>query len=378
MNASAIVRAPLGYVDADAVARYSNGAPLVAEHDGCGAEYEQARHTNSTAPQEVLVNGPIAAVVSKSSHKYFHWMVENLPRVASLLGADTSVDWATPPRCYMPACKTNRDLRLLVSCKGAHVKESLALLGIHEKRVVCFERNHVYRTTTTLLWPQAVCGGVRAPTAVMLRKAMHPELRPVTDLREVMQSGKVIVHRSRAHSRALVNHGHVMTALRAEPSLRTALQELAGSGGSGGAGTISSTSLRSQVELFRGARCQVGPHNARMALMLFAPSPWFGTAEISPGAYFVAINSNDKPRAQGGGISIHINRHPNHPNHTSQWISSPRPNDCFQGLAATLGMRHEWIIIPGATATDDMMPDPVKVAAMALRMCTQRFHAFDF
>ena len=77
-------------------------------------------------------------------------------------------------------------------------------------------------------------------------------------------------------------------------------------------------------------------------------------SQVTPGAYFVVSTPAD-----------------HHHNRTSRWVSSPRPNECYRKLAATLGMRHEWIIIQGATANDNMTPGPREVAAMALRMCTQ-------
>ena len=150
-------------------------------------------------------------------------MVEQLPRVALVLDALASEDWSRSPRRdpdswvqgtgysrsrrehkgstgYLPGARdqglggrgqgpgaTGRDAYLLVPCKGAHVRESLALLGVHEQRVLCFQPNRVYRTGSALLWPQpATCGGVRAPVAALLRhRVVRRELRPVADPQEV-------------------------------------------------------------------------------------------------------------------------------------------------------------------------------------------------
>jgi hypothetical protein len=79
-----------------------------------------------------------------------------------------------------------------------------------------------------------------------------------------------------------------------------------------------------------------------------------------------ACGAEPGERDEASGLSLHLNRRRNR---TSRWVSSPRPNACFQGLAATLGMRHEWIVVPGATANDNMAPEPAEVAAMAVRVC---------
>ena len=67
-----------------------------------------------------------------------------------------------------------------------------------------------------------------------------------------------------------------------------------------------SGTLEQQVRRYRGARCQVGPHGAGLAMMLFAPDA-FGTAEVTPGAYFVSIKG--KPGVDG--TNMHLNRNRN-------------------------------------------------------------------
>ena len=104
-----------------------------------------------------------------------------------------------------------------------------------------------------------------------------------------------------------------------------------------------------------------------MALMMFAPSPWFGTAEVTPGAYFVQIRGKAGARDVASGLSLHLNRHRNR---TSRWVSHPTPNACYRGLAATLGMRHEWLVVPGAPANEDLTPEVGAVVRMARRVCT--------
>lgn len=376
-EAGAVLRAPQGFIDVDGVARYSSGAPLPTASDGCGKGDEQAlvQHINSSNADVVTVNAPMAAITSKLSAKQFHWMVELLPQIALLLNAAASKHQTSMVSLQQPGASRQWTdaVQVLVSCKGTYVKESLGLLGVEEQRVVCFKPGRVYRTTSTLFWPQAVlCGGVRAGAAAMLRHtAIRPELRPIANAWEIEHRGKVIVHRRLTRSRALLNHERVIEVLRLQPSLRDALVEL--DSGSGRARGGKSTTLRSQVELFRGARCQIGPHGISLAFMLFAPSPGFGTAEVTPGAYFIvatdtSIRSVPAPPGGPGRTSLYVNRNRSR---ASPWASKPQPNPSFRRLAATLGMRHEWIIVPGAAADDNMAPEPNEVAAMALRVCHQ-------
>lgn len=97
--------------------------------------------------------------------------------------------------------------------------------------------------------------------------------------------------------------------------------------------------------------------------MLFAPSPWFGTVEVTPGAYFVRIR---------GKPGMHLNRDHNRISNRSSrvdWVSDPQPNACYKGLASTLRMRHEWLVMPGAAANDNLTPDIASVMQLALRVC---------
>jgi len=315
------------------------------------------------------------------------WLVEALPRVALLLAAEPQLF----PRALPSASRgraanghTNQSAVLLVSCKTRLVKETLALLGVDVHRsVLCWKLGHTYRTTASLLWPAASpCGGARQPALRALRRVvLPPALRPARFATEVYASGRVLLH-ERTSTRRLTNHAELLRAL-SERRLPRPAAETAANGGDG-AGTAlaraqasgisgkertlapfltvlsgnGSTPLRAQIELFRSARCQIGPHGAGMALMLFAPAPWFGTAEVSPGSYFVSLR---------GRPGEHLNRHRNR---TSKWVINPKPNACYRGLAATMGQRHEWVLIGGAPANEDLTPDVDAVVEMAFRMCT--------
>ena len=88
--------------------------------------------------------------------------------------------------------------------------------------------------------------------------------------------------------------------------------------------------------------------------MVFAPVD-FGTAEVVPGRYFVRLP---------GKAGLHLNRNRNR----SEAIAS-EPNACYQGLAAGLAQRHEWIIISEATANSDLTPAVDDVVALARLVC---------
>ena len=349
-----------GYIDAVGWARSASGHPL-SNQDACGTlPPTEPPPTNQAQPRDVRSH-PLAAVTSKFSHKYFHWLVEGLPRVALLLETHPEL---RQPRAGKAASKS---LRLLVSCKGPVLRESLALLGVDRSRVLCWRFGRVY-TTPLLIWPPpAPCGGAKEAALRSLRFAALPaSLRPVDvgarddNGRIIHASGPIILHK-RDGTRQLTNHDKVLHALRSSSRHQLGgapIVELAGG---------SNRTLRDQIELFRGARCQVGPHGAGMALMLFAPERVFGTAEVTPGAYFVSIRGKPGTRLDvHSGQSLHLNRNRNR---TSAWVGSPTPNACYRGLAATLGMRHEWLIIQGATANEDLTPEPEEVVRLAASVC---------
>ena len=79
---------------------------------------------------------------------------------------------------------------------------------------------------------------------------------------------------------------------------------------------------------------------------------------MTPGAYFVEIR---------GKPGDHLNRHRNR---TSKWVANPKPNACYRGLAATMGQRHEWLVMSGMPANEDLSPEVDAVIKMAFRMCT--------
>lgn len=386
---SDVTRVPRGFIDADGWVRFASGAP-VSREDACGTlPAHLPSPTNQHEPRTV-VPYPLAPLTSKYSYKFFHWVVESLPRLALLLQAEPSLRqrWR-PPSDTADGSSSVDSIRLLVSCKGKPIRESLALLGVDRSRVLCWRPGREYSTRAHLLWPSpAPCGGARRTPLRLLRTAIMPPMwRPLgagaatassgsTSLPHPLlySHGAIVLHR-RLGTRKLANHAAIESALRAFPGLSSSSSSSTATATSplGNAAAVpltvlnGSEGLRAQVAAVRASRCQIGPHGAGFALMVFAPAPWFGTGEITPGAYFVSIAGKPGVRDPTTGYSLHLNRGRNR---TSKWVSHPTPNACYKGLSATLGMRHEWVVVPGATANEDLEPDVRQVVAMATRVCT--------
>ena len=331
---SSVWRAPQGFVDGEGWARWKTGYPITRV-DGCGQlesnampnatvdfEHTQGAATtlvsssgaNSSAPTDlaegesssdsgssskglmnrrargaartIVVHEPLGVVTSKYSYKFFHWLVEGLPRVALLMAHDPLL-WGLPgkngerdgsdhgrrssasnaswTRHAGDNGTSGSHAKLLVSCKAPWVRHSLALLGfdvrVHAQRVqaqrvprggiLCFRSGRVYRTTTFLLWPTpSPCGGAHArPVNLLRRRVLPPSLRPIDSAANVYAEGAIIVHARAGRTRRLTNHDALLETMRAHGVFATAVLPLSGNG-----------TLREQVEIFRGARCQVGPH----------------------------------------------------------------------------------------------------------------------
>ena len=207
------------YVDAEGWARHASGAPISLT-DACGVPHKlPPPPTNQHQPRMDLTYS-IAPVTSKFSYKFFHFLVEGLPRVALLLDAHPELLTRWPPNSR----SASDGLRLLVSCKGRVVRESLTLLGIDRSRVLCWRPGRVYSTKppATVIWaPPAPCGGAQQSAVRMLReRALLRPWRPLTSARAMYARGHVILHRRDVGTRRLTNHAAVLSAVRAAPSLR--------------------------------------------------------------------------------------------------------------------------------------------------------------
>ncbi|KAL3910032.1 MAG: hypothetical protein SGPRY_009211 [Prymnesium sp.] len=309
-----VLRAPRGWVGPAGLPLTAEGTPL-ALSNGCGRlNLSLFAYDRRPDVDTLVVDAPMVVLTSKWSYKFFHWIVEALPRLA-LVHQELATSHA----------------RLLTSCKGGLAKASLPLLGIPARQVVCWHQGRSYRSSHYLLWPEpSPCGGVTSSAAQALRRrALLPSYRPL-QFSQKSAPHSVLLHRRHRHRR-LLQHDSI-------------LSQLQGSYGRASVQVVNdSASLLTQVGLFRGARCQVGPHGAGLAMMLFAPDS-FATAEISPGAYFVSVK--DKPGMIG---FVHLNRYRNR-----------------------TGQTHEWLLVAGAKANDDMAVDALSVLSLAQKACVLR------
>ena len=168
-----VTRLPMGYLD-------ERGWPLTSHHheltsmDACAnrntTDFDQTLPASDTRP---IISSVLATVASEYNRKPFHWLVEALPRVALLLKAapelkrgcncPVSTDGSKNNSCCSP--------RVLVKCHSLLVKESLHLLGILGRRVLCWHPGRKYTTTVALLWPDSSpCGGAKATALRSLRR----------------------------------------------------------------------------------------------------------------------------------------------------------------------------------------------------------------
>ena len=330
-----ITHAPRGFVDGDrgwprsrlgdALGLQSACSVLASSHTlmRSGSRREDLSGRGTPHMPCTSCHARLAALWTRNAHKFFHFLVEVLPLVAEVLSAEQQ--GAEPP------------LQLLLSCRSPFARASLELLGVAAGRTVCRRDKVSYATTHELLWPRpAPCGGAREEALRSLRASLL--LRPA----ETGRRGAALLHERREHRR-LTNHAIVLEALRAGLA-RVGVRVFVGT-----------APLREQVATFHSARCQIGPHGAGMSLMVFAPND-FGTAEISPGRYFVRLAGRD---------GLHLNR-----NRNRSAASVGEPNACYRGLAAGLGQRHEWLLMAGATANSDLTPAVADVVRIARHACS--------
>lgn len=330
---SFVVHFANGFVDAEGVVRSSSGGKPGPYH-GCWLDSDNIqermslKYATSYSAQVVdMKNEATVVVLSRWSSDFFHWMAEVVPRV--VLG--------------IPHLRSNPKTKLLIDC-GAGVREpplrgfineTLKILGVPRSQVLCYAEGRVYRNMREAVWPSpSPCGS----TQVTPMRKMLTTL-PV-DLRPIHHDNTVLLYK-RPETRRLLNHDDVHAALSKEtrkwPAVnkrRTSLQVVDGTG-----------SLTEQIQIFRSARCLVGPHGAGMVMMLFAPQS-FGTAEVSPGEYGLWSGAE-----------------------YGEWDGRLGPNHCFRFLSAKLGLRHAWVVLPWLEGNDVMEPEVDDVLLIARDAC---------
>lgn len=217
-----------------------------------------------------------------SGEKFYHYLLNAFPRIITALP------------------HLNNDSKILIACDSSgkpspFMVQSVAMLGVAHERLVCAEssKDGVFRpettcyTANTFVWPSAVdCSGLSVEIAGRLRG--RPAFSPTPS------RGNTVLFQVRSDYRRLANHDAVFAATKVAlaPKRGLNVREI----------DSAKLSFKDQVDAYRRARCQVGPHGAGMSLMLFAPND-FGTAEIS-------------------------------------WADGYR--NCFRGLALSLNQRSVW------------------------------------
>ena len=294
---------------------------VVNTNDQCGGKVELTGETcldEDAAADEGTPIKTLAVVRGRWGAAFFHWVAEQLPRVAYV--HEQLLDPKSQPA------------RLVVDCamengqSSPFVRETLQLLGLTDEQIVCREDKLAYRTKhgrgTLLSPPETPCGNTQARGASLLRsRVLPPSLRPASS-----STQRVVLYK-RSGIRELTTHEDVLKALRAQYADHEIVEV---SGGE--------ISMREQLETYATARCQVGPHGAGLVLMMFAPDD-FGTAEVTPGNYWASLNGD------------------------------AQPNGCFKGVALTLGQRHEWLLVEDATAESTLTAEPADVVQLAAKVC---------
>lgn len=149
-----VVRISGGWVDEDGWSRDTRGEPLVLE-DGCATlPLPNRSASRPTSSRAISIPGPVVVITSKWSYKYFHWMVEAMPRLS------------------LAHAELRNGAKLLTSCKGGVPAQSLELIGLRRSSLICHKKGRAY-FPETLLWTEpSPCGGEapweksgRAPSA---------------------------------------------------------------------------------------------------------------------------------------------------------------------------------------------------------------------
>ena len=202
----------------------------------------------------VRIDEPVALLGGNAN--YFHWLVDYLPRLATLARAGVV-----------------RDVRLMVPDDlPAFARESLALLGIGPDRLVTVAPDRLYEVTRLLLPTQLARWGFVHPWAVeWLRGRFRLRTPPGPDAPRRLYLSRRDATRRR---------------LRDEPALERALERR-------GFQTIApgSLGLLQQIRLMAGAEVVVGVHGAGLANLLFAPRG-ATVVEITSAAYRTSYFAN--------------------------------------------------------------------------------------
>jgi capsular polysaccharide biosynthesis protein len=183
-------------------------------------------------PRIRRIEGRVAALNLQYSHNYYHWLIDLLPRLATLRELGGAVDY------YLVDCHTEANRR------------TLAMLGISERQMI---QPHAALTlqASELLLPSFPTPGCLHAFRDMLADAAGnaPEVRPTATPQ------RLFISRRNARTRQLENEAEV-EALLQNRGFETCLME--------------DHSLAQQARLINGAETIVGVHGAGLANLIFA------------------------------------------------------------------------------------------------------------
>jgi capsular polysaccharide biosynthesis protein len=185
------------------------------------------RHRRVRLRPPTALEGEHASLVSLWCDNYYHWMVDALPRLASLQAAGIDA---------VPLVVPHRRSRLQ--------RESLALLGLSARRLTAFVNAHV--APRTLIW---------APAPAHIG---YPSTFVVTWLRRVLGQGTPArgrrLYMARSGSRCVVNEDQVVALLRRYGFEVIHPERMA---------------LVEQIRAFEAAEAVVAPHGAGITNIVF-------------------------------------------------------------------------------------------------------------
>lgn len=321
-----------GSVDENGIVLTSSGEQA-ASYMGCTMAQPEYDALNATVDERhEFMNASVAVVRSSYSQSFFHVVAETLPRVAMVL----------------PVLKAKPLSKLLVDCdQHGLVVHLLKLVKVPLAQIRCRTPKAALTSLREVFFPAATpCGSTQGALAMRFRAGLPPGIQPVMG-ESIKSIRRVILYKRRGMpTRQLTNHDALSKALQARSSVPVVEHD--------GYGT-----LEQQLAQFHTARCQVGPHGAALVMMMFAPSD-FGTAEVSPGAYF-AVSKKSSATELAPGTSFE---------ETDEQAGTA--NRCFRNVAAQLGMQHVMVLINNATSRSNMTPSVDEVVDAASDACGER------
>lgn len=199
---------------------------------------EAALNIDSLTPSK-HIDGTVAIITGPESYSFYHWMMDDLPRLETL--RKSGIKW---------------DKLYISNYNAPYVQETLTAFGITKDQIINASRNTVLSADTVLipsmptLLPQArptwVCDFIRA---LFINDAT--EQAPAKGTKLYISRKKVVLNNDR---RQVVNEDEVMAYLSTQGFTQVCLEEL---------------SLKEQAQLFNSANTIVAAHGAGLLNLVY-------------------------------------------------------------------------------------------------------------